>query len=118
MKFNLDASLNKGIRKFDYEMTEKHDYKKLGELYNENKDGIYIIRMFYTNTKSKYGKNEVVVTDDYIVNLPKHLTEKVNEICGNDEYLELINEGKLAFNIYEYEYGDGKLAYSVNWGTI
>lgn len=118
MKFNLVADLNKGIRKFDYEMNENHSYKKLEELYKENKDGIYIIRMFYTNTKSKYGNNEVVVTDDYIVNLPKHLTEKVNEICDNDEYLKLINEGKLAFNIYEYEYNNGKLAYSVNWGTI
>jgi len=121
MKFNLIDGLNKGVRKFDYELTEKHEYKKLGDLYKENKDGVYIVRMFYTNKKSMYGENEVVVTDDYIINLPKHLTETVEKIVNTEEYLKLINEGKFVFNIYEYEYKLGKevkKAYSVNWGSI
>ena len=46
MKFNLVEDLNNGVRKFDYEMTEKHEYKKLEELYKENKEGVYIVRMF------------------------------------------------------------------------
>ena len=121
MKFNLVEGLNKGIRKFDYEMTDKHEYRTLEELFKENVETIYIVKMFYTNKKSMYGENEVVVTDDYIINLPKHLTEKVEEIINNEEYLQLIREGKFAFNIYEYEYTQGKQvhkAYSVNWGTI
>lgn len=121
MKFNLIADLNRGTRKFDYELTDRHEYKKLEELYKEDKDRIYIVRMFYTNKKSLYGENEVVVTDDYIINLPKHLTETVEKIVNNEEYLKLINEGKLAFNIYEYEYKQGKelkKGYSVNWGTV
>ena len=121
MKFNLIDDLNKGIRKFDYEITENHEYKRLEQLYKENKDGVYIVRMFYTNKKSLYGENEVVVTDDYIINLPKHLTETVEKIVNNEDYLKLINEGKFVFNIYEYEYKLGKevkKAYSVNWGTI
>lgn len=120
-KFNLIDDLNKGIRKFDYELTEEHEYKKLEELFKENKDGVYVVRMFYTNKKSMYGENEVVVTDDYIINLPKHLTKTVEKIVENEDYLKLINEGKFAFNIYEYEYKQGKetkKAYSVNWGTI
>jgi hypothetical protein len=120
-KFNLIDDLNKGIKKFDYELTEKHEYKKLEELFKENEDGVYVVRMFYTNKKSMYGENEVVVTDDYIINLPKHLTETVEKIVNNEDYLKLINEGKFAFTIYEYEYKQGKetkLAYSVNWGTI
>ena len=121
MKFNLIDDLNKGVRRFDYELTEKHEYKKLGELFKENKDGVYVVRMFYTNKKSMFGENEVVVTDDYIINLPKHLTETIEKIVKNEDYLKLINEGKFVFNIYEYEYKHGKetkLAYSVNWGTI
>ena len=123
MKFNLIADLNKGkgVRKFDYELTDNHEYKSLKELYKENKDGVYIVRMFYTNKKSLYGENEVVVTDDYIINLPKHLTETVEKIVNNEDYVKLINEGKFVFNIYEYEYKLGKevkKAYSVNWGTI
>lgn len=120
MKFNFDNDLNKGVKRFDYELTEKHEYRKLEELYKDNKDGVYVVRMFYTNKKSMYGENEVVVTDDYIVNLPKNLTETVEKIVKNEEYLKLIDEGKFAFNIYEYEYNQGKetkLAYSVNWGT-
>lgn len=121
MKFNFDNDLNKGVRRFDYEMTDKHEYRKLEELYKENAEGVYIVRMFYTNKKSMYGENEVVVTDDYIVNLPKHLTETINEIIKDEKYLNLISEGKFVFNVYEYEYNQGKeprLAYSVNWGTI
>ena len=120
-KFNLLNDLNKGVRRFDYELTDKHEYRKLEELYKDNADGVYIVRMFYTNKKSMYGENEVVVTDDYIINLPKHLTETVEQIVTNDEYLKLIEEGKFVFNIYEYEYKQGKetkKAYSVNWGTI
>jgi len=121
MKFKLVDGLNRGTRKFNYELTDRHVYKKLEELYKENKDGVYIVRMFYTNKKSLYGENEVVVTDDYIINLPKHLTETVEKIVNNEEYLKLINEGKFAFNIYEYEYKQGKevkKGYSVNWGII
>lgn len=118
MKFNFDSELNNRINRFNYELTDKHEYKKLEELYKNNKDGYYVIRMFYTNKKSKFGDNEVVVTDEYIVNLPKHLTDSVKKIVDNDKYLELINQGKFAFNIYEYEYAKGKKAYSVNWGTI
>ena len=121
MKFNFDNDLNKGVKKFDYEMTDKHEYKKLEELFKENKEGVYIVRMFYTNKKSKFGENEVVVTDDYIINLPKHLTETVEQIIKDENYLKLIGEGKFGFNIYEYEYNEGKKrkkAYSVNWGTM
>lgn len=118
MKFNLDNNLNKGIRKFDYELTEQHQYKKLEELYKEDKDKVYIVRMFYTNKKSKFGDNEVVVTDDYIINLPKHLAETVEKIVEDENYLNAIKEGKFAFNIYEYEYSASQNAYSVNWGFI
>ena len=120
MKFNLIDDLNKGVKKFDYEITDRHEYKKLGELYEEDKDRIYFVRMFYTNKKSMFGENEVVVTDNYIINLPKHLTETVKKIVNNEEYLKLINEGKFAFKIYEYEYKQGKetkKGYSVNWGV-
>lgn len=121
MKFNFDNDLNKGVKKFDYEMTDKHEYKKLEELFKENKEGFYIVRMFYTNKKSKFGENEVVVTDDYIINLPKHLTETVEQIIKDENYLKLIGECKFGFNIYEYKYNEGKKvkkAYSVNWGTM
>lgn len=118
MKFNLIDDLNKGIKRFDYEITDLHEFKKLEELYKSNPEEHYIVRMFYTNKKSKFGENEVVVTDKYIINLPKHLTEVVKDIINNDNYLILINNGKFAFNIYEYEYSEGKKAYSVNWGTI
>ena len=121
MKFNLIDGLNRGTRKFNYELTDRHVYKKLEELYKENKNGVYIVRMFYTKKKSLYGENEVVVTDDYIINLPKHLTETVEKIVENEEYIKLINEGKFAFNIYEYEYKQGKevkKGYSVNWGIV
>lgn len=119
MKFNFDNDLNKGVKRFDYEMTDKHEYRKLEELYKNNNDGVYVVRMFYTNKKSMYGENEVVVTDDYIVNLPKHLTETVKQIIKDEKYLNLISEGKFVFKVYEYEYNQGKepkLAYSVNWG--
>ena len=118
MKFNFDNDLNKSVKRFDYEITEKHEYRKLEELYNENKDEVHIVRMFYTNKKSMYGDNEVVVTDDYSVNLPKHLTEIVNKLITDEKYLDLISKGQFGFKVYSYEYGENKRAYSVNWGVL
>ena len=118
MKFNFDNELNKGVQRFDYEMTEKHEYKKLEDLYKDDKDEVHIVRMFYTNKKSMYGYNEVVVTDDYIVNLPKHLTEAVEKLITDEKYLDLINKGQFGFKVYSYEYGESKIAYSVNWGIL
>lgn len=121
MKMKLIDNLNRGMKRFNYEITDNHEYAKLGDLYNTDSDKVYIVRMFYTNKKSQFGDNEVVVTDDYLINLPQHLTETVKEIINSDEYRELINQGKLVFNIYEYEYKQGKQtkkAYSVNWGIL
>ena len=118
MKFKIDSELNKGVRRFDYVITDNHEYRKLEELFSDDPDAVYVVKMFYTNKKSKFGDNEVVVTDDYIINLPKHLTESVKKIIKDPKYLELIEKSRFAFSIYEYDYDDSKKAYSVNWGTL
>ena len=34
------------------------------------------------------------------------------------KYLDLINKGQFGFKVYSYEYGESKIAYSVNWGIL
>lgn len=119
MKFTMIENLNKS-KSFNYELTDEHRYARLQDLFEQQKDKAYIVRMFYTNKKSNFGDNEVVVTDEFMINLPKHQTQTVEKIKKSDEYRKLIDDGKLAFVIYEYDYGKGKgkKAYSVNWVQI
>lgn len=110
---------NKG-RIFNYELTDDHTFISLKELFE--KDGetaIYKVRGVYINTKGNYGDEAVAITDEYLVNLPKHLVETVKEIMLDDEAVEEINTGKFGFVITSYiPKNDVTVRYSVKWVNI
>lgn len=111
----LLKDLNKGVIKFNYELGE-HTFISLEDLAKQVGDTPQTVRMIYINKKSKFGDSPVVVTDEYLVNMPKHLMDSVNTILDEQHYIDHINNGNLAFIPYAYEYGDGKIGYSINWG--
>lgn len=101
---------------FDFEEKER-EFKKLEELYNMNPKKKWEIVAIFINTKGKYGDQGVFVTDDYNVNLPKHLLEMCEELRQDDEVVDLINQRKIGFDIYEYEGKNGN-GFSVNLKPI
>ena len=109
---------NKGNANFTYKTPEGLGYATLEELINANgQDKVYTVHALYINTKGKFGKQGVAITDEAQVNLPSHLVDVINEMRADAEAVDLINKGKIGFKIYTYNnsYGEN---YSVDWVDI
>lgn len=100
---NVKDLLNKysnGGAKFEYDNEKERDYIKLGEL---DMSKTYPIEALFINTKGKFGDQGVIISGDYIVNLPNHLTEMIEDMRKDDEMVEAINDRLFDFEIYEFE---------------
>lgn len=100
---NVKELLNKysnGGAKFEYDNEKERDYIKLGEL---DMSKTYPIEALFINTKGKFGDQGVIISGDYIVNLPNHLTEMIEDMIKDDEMVEAINDRLFDFEIYEFE---------------
>lgn len=100
---NVKDLLNKysnGGVKFDYDNEKERDYIKLGEL---DMSKTYPIEALFINTKGKFGDQGVIISGDYIVNLPNHLTEMIEEMRQDSEMVDAINQRLFDFEIYEFE---------------
>ena len=95
----LNKYSNGGIR-FDYDNEKEREYIKLGDL---DSSKTYPIEALFINTKGKYGNQGVIISGDYIVNLPQHLTEMIEEMRQDEEMVEAINKRLFDFEIYEFE---------------
>lgn len=94
-------------------------YYKLKDLvdYIDKPKKILQLRGMYTHT-GKYGLNATLITDQFYVNLPAHMTQQIVEMMADDEVTKQINEGKAGFTIYSYENQSGGTSYSVNFVTV
>lgn len=100
---NVKELLNKysnGGAKFEYDNEKEREYIKLGEL---DMSKTYPIEALFINTKGKFGDQGVIISGDYIVNLPNHLTEMIEDMRKDDEMVEAINDRLFDFEIYEFE---------------
>ncbi|QDH84818.1 single stranded DNA-binding protein [Staphylococcus phage SA46-CTH4] len=106
------------LARFNFEEKER-EFIKLSELvekYGIKKE--YIVRALFTNKESKFGEQGVIVTDDYNVNLPNHLTELIKDMRQDEDVVDIINKGEVVFSIYEYENKKGQKGYSINFGQV
>lgn len=95
----LNKYSNGGIR-FDYDNEKEREYIKLSEL---DSSKTYPIEALFINTKGKFGDQGVIISGDYIVNLPNHLTEMIEEMRQDSEMVDAINQRLFDFEIYEFE---------------
>lgn len=113
------AKFNHSPAKFDYELPKDAPYKKLEELYDksgETAKNTYNVRGLFISTKGKFGDHPVIVSDDFFIDCPKHMTADVREILGDNENIDAINAGKVAIEIYQYESSKyNKTCYGINW---
>lgn len=94
------ANYNKG-NVFNFN-TEGLQFADLEDLFNSDEDHVYVIKGFFINTKSKFGPRPVVVTPDFMADLPQHMLKTVNQIIADPETVEQINNGKAGFKIRSY----------------
>lgn len=112
---NVNELLNKysnGAAKFEYDNEKEREYIKLGEL---DSSKTYPIEALFINTKGKFGDQGVIISGDYIVNLPNHLTEMIEEIRQDSEMVDAINQRLFDFEIYEFESNKyNRVSHSIN----
>lgn len=104
---------------FEYDREVQRDYTSLKDLVELN--GIekqYIVEALFINTKSKFGEAPVIVTGEWLVNAPKHLTETVKQMQNDEEVVNLINKRLVTFKIYSYQDNNNIKRYSVEWIEI
>lgn len=111
---------NKNFAKFDFRPAEDFEFKSLKDLYNGAKGkNTYLVLGMYINHKSMYGDAPVIVSEDFFINLPKHLLDTVKEMLEDSELVTAINKREFGIEVYEYETYEyetnGKTCYSVNW---
>lgn len=111
------TKFNKG-HKFTFRTSGDVTYKKLSEIY-ENDEKTYKVYALYQHI-SKFGLNSVVaISENVLVDLPKHLNENITEILNDNEAIEAINNGLVGFTIYRYTNKKyNKTGYSIRWVDI
>lgn len=113
--------LNKYNKKavFEYDREVIRDYTTLSDLVELN--GIekqYIVEALFINTKSKFGEAPVIVSGEWLVNAPKHLTETVKQMQNDEEIVNLINKRLVTFKIYSYQDNNNVKRYSIEWVEV
>lgn len=67
----------------------------------------YIVNGLYISKKSKYGRHGIIVSSDFSISAPKHLTDEIIEILNTPEDIKAINNNEVYFMIYEYTIPEG-----------
>lgn len=118
MSFNFDT-LNKGGKKFDYQLPKEAPYKKLQEMPTGARfqvRGLFISK----STNKKFDDHPVAIIFDnnadfgFFLDLPAHTTESVKEMLNNPDAVDAINAGDCGIEITEYENDLGKFK-GIQW---
>lgn len=118
MTTSFAAKHNVKPNPFTFKTPEMHPFKKPAELVNENGiDKTYIVRAMYVNKGGQFGDEPVIVTDEFILNAPSHILDTVRGVIDDSESCHLINDGEVAFKLYEYKNKYGQ-QFSVTWVDV
>lgn len=115
MTISLANVLNKSEPKFTFNIPESHQFVKPAELVETHGvEQVYKVMGMYVNTKGKYGDEPVLILDNCLLNAPAHLLDAVRNILDNEQYIELVNKGRVGVKFYQYKNQYG-VQYGVQW---
>lgn len=105
---------NKSFEKIDWRINTK-DFKFTNpkELYEKGVARVQVFG-FYFN-KSNFGLQCNAIGQGFIVNLPQHLNEKVDELLKDKEAVEAIRRGECSLCFYKYDSKYRKDCYGVTF---
>lgn len=109
------ASLNKQAG-FSFKVkTEGFTFENLRDL-EEGKT--YPVKGVFINTKSKFGAKPVIISDGFMVDIPKHKMDDVNAILADHSLCEAIDAGQCAFTVRSYQDKTYGKCYTVDWVDV
>lgn len=113
------TTVNKGEKKFDFELPKDAEYKKLQDM--TPGDILQVMGLFISKSKNKkFESHPVAVISDnsdvggYFLDLPAHTTDTVKAMLNNPDAVDAINAGVCGIQITEYENDLGKFK-GVQW---
>lgn len=100
------AEKHNKTRIFDIE-TEGLEYLKPEEAFNKyGKDAVYRLDALFINRKGNYGDTPVAVVttnnDQFMLNMPAHMTEEVEKILADSADIKSIKSGKVGIKLRPY----------------
>ena len=103
---------------FDVDTTN-FKWVDLKTLYATNPEQQYKVLGLFTNNGGKFGTEPVAIVDGFLVNLPRHLLDAVQQMLDSNEIVQYIKDGHVAFKIYEYHSNKyNRDANSIEWLDI
>ena len=100
---------------FDFVAPEDFEYFNLSQLYDPKSHNVYKLLGVHFNTKSKFGKSPVATTDQCFFNLPMHMNDTIDDLLMDSEVVDMINNGEVYIQIYEYTSAKWGVNYSVKF---
>ena len=103
---------------FDVDTTN-FKWVDLKTLFDTDPEKQYKVLGLFTNNGGKFGTEPVAIVDGFLVNLPRHLLDAVQQMLDSDEIVQYIKDGHVAFKIYQYHSTKyNRDAYSIEWLDI
>lgn len=101
------TTMNKGEKKFTFELPNDSTFKKLQELTVGDK---YLIRGMYISRSNDddYDDHPVYVTSGFYIDMPSYLNGDTQSIIDNPDAVAAINAGKCVIVITSYVKKKGK----------
>ena len=108
-------------KKFIFDIDFEKDFISLKDLYEKDKNAVFVIKGLYINAKGIYDDSPVFEIDNYLVNIPAHMTDTCKSILEDEEAIDDIKNGNIGFTIRRYEKivkGKNRDCYSVNFEEV
>lgn len=103
---------------FDVDTTN-YKWVDLKTLFDTDPEKQYKVFGLFTNNGGKFGTEPVAIVDGFLVNLPRHLLDVVQQMLDSDEIVQYIKEGHVAIKIYQYHSNKyNRDAFSIEWLDI
>lgn len=93
-KFNKTNRIDWGVDSSNF------PFRKIADVFGE---GVRLVKIrgFYIQN-GKFGKQANAITDSYILSLPTHATETIEQILNDSESIEAIKNGECWIRLYSY----------------
>ena len=103
---------------FDVDTTG-YSWVDLKKLFDTDPEKQYKVLGLFTNNGGKCGTEPVAIINGFLVNLPRHLLDAVQQMLDSNEIVQYIKDGHVAFKIYEYHSNKyNRDAFSIEWLDI
>lgn len=112
-------SINKGGKKFDFQLPKEAPYQKLQEM--NTGDRFQVLGLFISKSNNKkFDDHPVAIIsfnneyDGFFLDLPSYTTETVKEMLNNPDAVDAIISGHCGIEITDYENDMGKF-HGIQW---